>query len=276
MTATAALAMREGWHASLQIAFAPRGTRTALVHRQQRGPLAVQRPFYPEGALCHLYLLHPPGGVVGGDRLEISAETAAGASALVTTPGATKFYLSAGPTAHQHQRLHVAGGAALEWLPQENIFFPGALGRLETRITLGAGARFIGWEIHCLGRPVIEESFDAGDLDLRYRLEREGRCLLMERLSLTAMTRRGASGLRGAPVTATLVATPAGARELGRSRAIIGGTDEAAATLLDDVLVVRYLGHSTEQCRRLFIAVWAAVREGVVGCAPCPPRIWST
>ena len=122
-----AAAAREGWQASLRLGFAPRAARTALVHREQRGPLAVQRPFYPEGDTCHLYLLHPPGGVVGGDRLDIEARTTGEAHALVTTPGATKFYLSAGHTAHQTQRLRVGAGGALEWLPQENIFFPGAL-----------------------------------------------------------------------------------------------------------------------------------------------------
>ena len=119
MTAAAAQATREGWHASLQLAFAPRAARTALVERRQRGPLAVQRPFYSEGDVCHLYLLHPPGGVVGGDRLNIAAETAADAHALVTTPGATKFYLSAGAVAHQTQRLQVTAGSSLEWLPHQ-------------------------------------------------------------------------------------------------------------------------------------------------------------
>jgi len=276
MTSAVAPATREGWHASLQLAFAPQVARTALVHRQQRGPLAVQRPFYPEGDTCHLYLLHPPGGVVGGDKLDISAETAAGARALVTTPGATKFYLSAGTTAHQNQHLRVAADSALEWFPQENIFFPGAIARLDTRIALDADARFIGWEIQCLGRPVIDESFEAGDLDLRYRVERDGRLLLMERLGVSPETRRGASGLRGLPVTATLVATPADIAGLEMARALIDETTSAAATLLDDLLVVRYLGDSTEQCRRLFIAIWAAIRPAIIGRAPCPPRIWST
>ncbi|MGB5651682.1 MAG: urease accessory protein UreD, partial [Sedimenticolaceae bacterium] len=78
---------------------------TVLAERQRHGPLAVQRPFYPEGGVCHVYLLHPPGGVVGGDVLGIDVKLAQGAQALITTPGATKFYRSAGALARQTQRI---------------------------------------------------------------------------------------------------------------------------------------------------------------------------
>jgi urease accessory protein len=265
-----------GWQAELELGLAPRPGRSALVHRKQRGPLAVQRPFYPEGDVCHLYLLHPPGGVVGGDSLHIQTSVAGGAHALVTTPGATKFYLSAGDTAQQLQALHVEKEASLEWLPQENIFFPGALTRLHTRIKLARGARFIGWETQCLGRPVIAERFDRGCADFRLDIEQDGRPLLLERLTVSAQRLDGAAGLRGWPVNATLVATPATNTELALVRELIADAPNTGATLLDDLLVVRHLGDSTEQCRKLFIAVWAAIRPAVIGRAPCPPRIWST
>jgi hypothetical protein len=99
-----------GWQASLELGLSPWHGRTALTYRRQRGPLSVQRPFYPEGDVCHLYLLHPPGGVVGGDGLEIQVNLEADARALVTTPGATKFYRSAGDRAHQFTTLRL--GAA--------------------------------------------------------------------------------------------------------------------------------------------------------------------
>ena len=114
-----------GWEASLELGFERRAERTVLAQRRQRGPLAVQRTFHPEGDTCHLYLLHPPGGVAGGDRLVIDTRLKPGARALVTTPGATKFYNSIGPEASQLQRFSIDEGC-LEWLPQENIFFPDA------------------------------------------------------------------------------------------------------------------------------------------------------
>lgn len=276
MSTAAAQMSNTGWQARLELGLASRAGRTALVHRHQRGPLAVQRPFYPEGDTCHLYLLHPPGGVVGGDCLHIQAEVAASARALVTTPGATKFYLSAGECAAQVQHLRVATGGSLEWLPQENIFFPGALVKLGTHIELSAGARFVGWETQCLGLPVNGARFDRGQLEFKLQIDREGTPLLLERLAVNAQRLTAAAGLRGLPVTATLVATPAGNDELEQVRALLADVACAGVTLLDDLLVVRYLGDSTEHCRELFIAIWASLRTTVIGCAPCPPRIWST
>ena len=276
MSIAAARAVGTGWHAQLELGFAPRAGRTALVHRMQRGPLAVQRPFYPEGDACHLYLLHPPGGVVGGDSLNIRSEVADGAHALVTTPGATKFYLSAGDTAQQTQTLRVAAGAGLEWLPQENIFFPGALTRLYTKIELSEGARFIGWEIQCLGLPVNAERFDSGQAEFQLHIERDERPLLLDRLTVTPERLNGKAGLRGLPVNATLLATPAEKAELEQVRELLLETPSAGVTLIDNLLVVRYLGDSTEQCRNLFINIWAAIRTTVMGRPPCPPRIWST
>lgn len=265
-----------GWQAQLELGFAPRLGRTTLLHRKQRGPLAVQRPFYPEGETCHTYLLHPPGGVVGGDSLHIQCQVADGAHALVTTPGATKFYRSAGARAEQTQSLHLTAGACLEWLPQENIFFPGAITHLQTNIKLSEGARFIGWEIHCLGLPVNVEHFDSGQAELQLIIERDDQPLLIERLAVTPDKLHAKAGLRGLPINATLLATRAGTTELDQVRELLAETPGAGVTLLDDLLVVRYLGDSTELCRNLFIKIWAAIRETVLGRPPCPPRIWST
>ena len=276
MNQATAREVAQGWHAQLELGFAPRLGRTALVHRKQRGPLAVQRPFYPEGETCHTYLLHPPGGVVGGDSLHIQCQIADGAHALITTPGATKFYLSAGAIAEQQQSLHLTAGACLEWLPQENIFFPGAIARLQTNIDLSEGARFIGWEIHCLGLPVNAERFDSGHAEFRLNIERDNRPLLLERLTVTADKLPDQSGLRGLPINGTLIATPAGEIELELVRELLDETHRDGVTLIDDVLVVRYLGDSTERCRNLFIKIWAAIRTSVMGRPPCPPRIWST
>jgi urease accessory protein len=276
LRATDLATSNEGWQASLRLGFAPRAGKTAMVERRQRGPLAVQRPFYPEGDVCHLYLLHPPGGVVGGDGLQIEVDVQSGARSLLTTPGATKFYRSTGALATQRQQLQVADGAALEWLPQENIFFPGAVARFDSRISLTGSARFIGWECHCLGRPVIDERFDSGSADFNLLIERDSQPLLRERFRATPERLGGAASLRGQPVLATLLATPAGEAELAAAREQIAEHKQAAATLLDDLLLVRYLGDSTEQCRRLFTAIWSAIREPVIGRAPCPPRIWAT
>ena len=279
MTAAVAHSARSGgWQARLRLGFRVAAERTVLAERERQGPLAVQRPFYPEGAICHVYLLHPPGGVVGGDILAVDVAVADDAKALVTTPGATKFYRSGGARARQTQQIAVGPGATLEWLPQENIFFPGAEAHLETRIDLQGDARLALWEIHCLGRPVIEEAFDSGQVDSRLTISRDNRPLLVDRLRVDSENRVRLSLLAGRAVSGTLVITGAGAGEVRACRDLLagGGTDDAAATLLEDLLVVRYLGNSTERARRLFTAVWQKLRPNTTGHPPHVPRIWAT
>jgi urease accessory protein len=143
-----------GWAAELALRFAVRGERgrTELVGRRHVGPLRVQRPFHPEpSGACHVYVLHPPGGVVGGDQLALDVSVESGAHALLTTPAAAKLYRSAGPCARVQQALRVGEGARLEWLPHENIAFSAANAELTTRVELEQGARFLGWVVLCLG-----------------------------------------------------------------------------------------------------------------------------
>jgi urease accessory protein len=268
----------EGWHAGLRLGFRAGAHRTVLAERERHGPLAVQRPFYPEGEVCHVYLLHPPGGVVGGDALAIDVQIGSGAKTLITTPGATKFYRSAGARAKQVQRITVENGATLEWLPQENIFFPGAEVELETQVELQGDARLALWEIHCLGRPVISEGFYSGHIDSRLNVSRDGSPQLMERLRVDTDNRARLSLMAGLAVGGTLLITHAGEEEVMACRDLLfaSGPDYAGASLLEDILVVRYLGDSTERARRLFTDIWQKLRAGTLGHAPVAPRIWAT
>ncbi|WP_295393108.1 urease accessory protein UreD [uncultured Thiodictyon sp.] len=268
-----------GWQASLELGLAERGGRTVLAHKRQFGPLTVQRPFYPEGGPCHIYLLHPPGGVVGGDRLDVAVDVGEGAHTLFTTPGATKFYRSAGPCAQLTQRLSVAAGGVLEWFPQENILFPGANLRLNTQVELTADARFLGWEVHSLGRPAVGERFESGCADLRLSLRRAGVPLLLERLWIgDGVGLDGPTGLRGHPVTGTLLATGAAAPDLAAVRTqAVPPTDLLwGATLVGDLLIARCLAIGTEPVNRLFTLLWGILRPRLLGRPACPPRIWCT
>ena len=273
-----------GWHAALHLRCerrpGPAGPRTVLVRKHQLGPLTLQRAFHPEGAPCHLYPLHPPGGVVGGDRLELRLDVTSGAHALVTTPGAAKFYRSAGETARQDQLLAVAPGGVLEWFPQPAILFPGARVASRSEIRLRGDARFLGWEVLCLGRPAIGERFAHGSLDAGLRLWRHGRVLLAERLRVTdAADLDRPTGLRGWPVTGTLLASGVVAADVDAARAVAGqcaGDVLTGVTLLDDLLVARALADSTEPVQRLFCALWCALRPRLLGLTAMPPRIWAT
>lgn len=267
-----------GWQAELKLQFAKRSDKTILAGRYQRGPLAVQRPFYPEAEICHAYVLHPPGGVVGGDELHLHFSVEANAHALLTTPGATKFYRSAGMQATQHQQFHITDGC-LEWLPQENIFFPSANAVLTTAVHLAGKAQYIGWEVHCLGRPVIGETFATGKAIFKTALYRDHKPLLLDRLVVNGeLDLQLAAGLRSQPVVANLFATNADNTLLENLCPLCENlaTGTAGVTLLNGVLVLRYLGNSTEQAHRLLRTAWQTLRPVVTGKAATPPRIWNT
>jgi urease accessory protein len=283
-----------GWQARLSLGFRRQSLRTILARCAHRGPLRVQRPFYPEDdGVCHVALLHPPGGVVGGDELRIDALVDTDAQALITTPAAGKFYRSAGPIARQVQNLRVAAGAALEWLPQENIVYSGARVRTLIRIELQGNARFLGWEIFCLGRPAADESFIAGEYRQDFELWRDGEPLYLERSHHTGgeAALDASWGLRGQPVGATLVCAGSPPDAANTIRAgweamkvpssptpsPFADTEElVAVSQLDGVLICRYLGPSTARARRFFTVAWGLLRPALFGRPPCPPRFWNT
>jgi urease accessory protein len=278
-----------GWSASLELAFEHVAARTELARRVHVGPLRVQRPFHPEpSGACHVYLLHPPGGVVGGDRIDLSVQVrAGGAHALITTPAAQKLYRSLGACAEIGQWLCVDAGSTLEWLPQETIAFQGARARIATRVELQADARFLGWEITCLGRPASGEPFERGELLQRVELVRAGKPLWIERALYQGgdVALHAPWGLASWPVTATLLCVAAGASSESCLEAVRGalapvgtsvGLGLASASAVGDVLVVRYLGPSSEQALRVLQRVWRVLRPLALGCEAVLPRVWAT
>lgn len=268
------------WRAELDLAFERRGDKTVLAARRHDGPLVVQKPLYPEGdATCHAIVVHPPAGVAGGDELEIEARAGAGAHALLTTPGAGRWYRSAGPWARQVLRFEAADGACIEWLPQETIVFDGARADLRTEVRLAAGARFIGWEVLCFGRTGSGEKFAGGECRLRTRVTREDRPLWHEQGCIEAggalMT--AAAGLGGRTVCGTFyAAAELGPEHLAACRPLVPAAGEAAVTLLPGVLLARYLGDSSEAAKRHFTQLWRVLRPAIAGREAVEPRIWRT
>ncbi|MFE8146748.1 urease accessory protein UreD [Brenneria goodwinii] len=263
-----------GWRASLYLGLRRQPGRTVVAERRHTGPLLIQRPFYPEGETCHVYLLHPPGGVVGGDRLSTEIRLEQDARALITTPGATKFYRSAGETSHLQQRFHLASGSCLEWLPQDTIVFPGARARVDTCFYLEENARLIAWETFCLGRPVMRERFSSGELKTRLRVLRNGVPTLHETLWILD---GDLDCIAGYALTGTMLITPAGPETLKKARELLASSAApAGATLLDGLLIVRILAGDNRQMQSIQQALWFGLRSAVVGLPPLPPRIWST
>lgn len=266
------------WNASLALRFVDDAGTTRLVDNTHTGPLRVQKALYPEGGkICHAIVIHPPGGVVGGDSLAVTAHVEASAHAVITTPGAAKWYRANGKLSRQVVCLEAGPGAAIEWLPQETIFFNGAQVRLEHDISLAHDASYIGCDILCFGRTASGERFLTGAISQHTRIRRGGTLLWWEQGTLHGGSAQmdSAFGLQGASVCATLVGvgTPVSSALMAAMRALDPGL---ALTQIKSVLLARYLGRDSETARRAMLGVWQLLRPHLLGCAAPVPRIWNT
>lgn len=267
----------------MALEFGPRAGRTVLVRREHRGPLAVQRPFHPGDGVCHVYLLHPPGGVAGGDGIDVAVTARTGSAALVTTPAATKVYRTSGPASDIVQRLTAEPDSSLEWLPQETILFGGSRCRLRSDVRLAAGARFAGWEVFALGREHAGDHYRAGAFEQVTEIRVGGALRIREAHDFRAGDPVLAApwGLASNRAFGTLYAAPADADTLARARREIAAAGaaasvDAAATLLDGVLAVKAVGASAAGVRAVLAGAWGGVRPLVIGAPPEAPRIWAT
>ncbi|QGZ28583.1 urease accessory protein UreD [Stutzerimonas stutzeri] len=266
------------WHAELQLGYARLGDTTRPVLRRHSGPLRVQKHLYAEGpAVCQHIIVHPPGGIAGGDHLNIDVQVGSQAWAQLTSPGAAKWYRSTGP-AHQTLTLRVDAGATLEWLPQETIVYAAAQAQLDTRITLQGDARLFYWDIIALGRPASGERFDAGHFQARLDITRDGELLWHERQRVIGDDGLLDSpiGLDGQPVFATLIVSgEIDAPLMERCRAL-GGQVRGDLTQLPGLVVGRCLASEALHARAWLIDLWRLLRPALLGREAVPPRIWST
>lgn len=281
--ATPPAAPSDAWQASLNLGFADDAGTTRLVERSHCGPLRVQKPLYPEGrAVCHAIMIHPPGGVVGGDQLATTVSAGAHTHVLLATPGATKWYRAHGKLSRQQVRIDVGAGASVEWLPQESIFFDQAQVTLSHQVELAADASYIGCDIICLGRRASGEAFTQGAISQHSQIRRGGKLLWWEQGVLTAGGERQASplGLHGHSVCATLIAVgqvlPATLLAGLRALEIDAAGASLGATHMKNLLVLRYLGDDSQVARRLMMAAWQQLRPHLLGRPGQVPRIWNT
>ena len=263
------------------------GART-IVRDRHDGPLRVLASLSPEAAtVCHSVLVHPPGGLVGGDALDIDITLDRDAHALITTPGATRYYRSTGSPAAQRVRASICDGARLEWLPLETIAYSGCLGENLMRFELAPGAEMIGWDVLALGLPASEQAFVAG----RYTqgIDLPGRWL--EHGVIDARDTRlldSPLGWAGQRVMGTLWLAAGSALSTARrdalldaARALVDADDALRAcagvtAVHDAVIVMRVLGHRVEPLMTPLTRVWGAWRELAWQLAPCAPRVWRT
>lgn len=279
-----------GWFGQLQLRYTSAQGRTRAWSCHQ-GPLRVLRALYPEGeSVCHHVLVHPPGGVVGGDRLEVHAQLASGSHALITTPGATRFYRSGGRTATQAVRLEVAAGARLEWLPLETIAHPGCEATNQVIARLQPGAEMIGWDVLALGLPHSGQGFAAGPGAaggwFQQHLELPGVWLERGRIGAgDALLQQSRLGWAGNTVMASLWFAGGQGLAAARLSRLLELAREAAQTHAlaatagctsphAQLLVLRVLSPGVEAALQLLQAVRAAWRLEAWGLPASTPRIW--
>jgi urease accessory protein len=275
-----------GWRGHLHLHYTQRNGRTVGVDRHE-GPLRVLQPLYPEGpGICHHVLVHPPGGVVGGDELHVDAHLGSSAHALITTPGATRFYRSDGPTALQRSSLTLEAGARMEWLPMEAIAHPGCAAENRLQLNLAPGAEAMGWDVLALGLPAAGQPFNAGWY--RQHLEVPGVWLERARIAADdALLLQSPLGWAGHTVMGTLWWAAGQPLEPARREGLLEAARgliaahplarTAAATAPQTaVVVVRVLAAKVEPLMGLLAQVRGAWRQAGWGLGAEPPRIWRT
>lgn len=271
-------AQHSAWQARLTLGFSAQDGITRLTKREHCGPLRVQKPLYPElPQVCHAIIVHPPGGVVGGDRLHIETAVGPGAHAFLTTPGAAKWYRANGRIAGQTLLLDAGAGAAVEWMPQETIFFDEADVELDQRVTLAANASYLGCEILCLGRRASGERFNRGRIRQHTRITRGGKLLWWEQGSLTPALAASPLGLAGHTVCATMIAVgDALSADVLQPLRALGAELQFGVSRIRQLLTVRYLGDDSETARELMLAAWRILRPHLLQREAFEPRSWRT
>ena len=279
------------WEARLSLAFSsPRVGATVLSDRQSVGPMAVQKILYPEGpGVAHAFVLHPPSGIAGGDHLSVAVQVDSGAHALMTTPGATRWYKANGRNACQQVVLDVSDHASLEWLPSENIFFDQAQAQMRSRVALAPTARFIGWEIMQFGQRQALDSYDhdwdAANVSVMQSIEIAGQRDWQESARYTDETVAklfSVQGTAGYPVVGTLWAygpdcLPESDREAWVQQMAFSSDVRSGCTQLPSGLVVlRVLARETDRAREVLMQAWGWLRPWAVGRPAQPLRIWAT
>lgn len=276
------------WYAKLELGFQAQTERTVLAHRRHSGPVRVQKMLWPEKTgICHAIIVHPPAGIAGGDHLTFEIVVDAAAHALVTTPGAGKWYRTNGKQAYQHIHISVKHNAVFEWLPQETMLFDGANAYSETLIQLDQTASFIGWDMLVIGRQARDEKFQSGAYRSHFKLWRNQQLLVADTLSFKGNDRWLSSclGMNNHAVMGSLWAVPPEKfraniyleAHIDLIRELMMRMDmPVRLTLLGDVISARFLGDDVRHCHDAFAAIRARLRRYWFDLDEAFPRIWRT
>lgn len=296
MTAAALEVTKNQWLASLDLQLEYSSFGTQLTRTKRCGPLTIQKAFYPEGRDCaHLYLLHPPAGIVSGDELRVTVDVQQGAHTLVTTPGANRFYrartdLSIGdPKQTQITQINLKDGAKCEHFPLETLVYNQANGVNNVEVRLQHSSVYCGWDMTCLGLPSSNEDFTAGRFTQLNTLFLEDILIYHDKVVIQPQSniQQHQAGLAGNTVFGTFLAYAAKdkvsdeqrtqlIKELRETVAQHNASALISVTDIRQLLIIRYLGQQAHQCKSLFVELWKLIRPVYMDKQGIQPRIWFT
>lgn len=272
----------EGWKGFLSFTFVNNGKRTVVKDKKHFGPLVLQRPYYQELDRPSVLVIHPPGGIAGGDDLELNVRLKESAKALVSTPAATKFYRSNNRKAKQIQTIEMDAQTELEWLPQETLFFDESISENTLKFNLSSSeAKLIAWDIIGLGRPARGEGFDSGALVQSLELTIDNRLVFVDRLRVDALTNliQSQAGLNGFLLSATALFYDLDVNKMQTIKELLQAEKwdaQVGVSQMENLVVLRVLGQELDAVKDTLYRSWEIVRPVVMGVPVIKPRIWNT
>jgi urease accessory protein len=196
-------AARIGRDGALRLSFARRGVATALTGCRSILPLQVLAPVALDDPAAVVSILNPTGGLLGGDRLSIDVDVAAGAHAVLTTPSATRVYRADGAPTVQTVRLRLGPGAVVEWVPDHTIPFAGSALRQAFEVELDETAALVLVDAFSAGRIALGEAWQFALLESAISIRDRCGWLLHDRFVLRgragAVRAAGGRGAAGEP-----------------------------------------------------------------------------
>jgi urease accessory protein len=146
---------------------------------------------------------------------------------------------------------------------------------------LAADARLLAAEMLVFGRAAHGERFVQGLLHEAWRIRIDDRLRWADALRLDgdiARTLDAPAAFGGARAVATaILAAPDADRYLPLARGLAeSGTARTSATLVNGVLLIRFLAERAELVRAALARTIAALRHAAAGLPAAMPRLWAT
>jgi urease accessory protein len=159
-------------HGKLDLEFELRRGYTRMPHVFQQPPLKASRELYEgKNPTATVYIMESSGGMVAGDRNDITVKVAPDSSVRLVQQSALKIYPSyTGDTCMQKIDVELGERARLEWMPEVIIPFVDAKFRSDTTLKLASDATVLWGEIIAPGREKRGEIFDYQSFHANFKI----------------------------------------------------------------------------------------------------------